>query len=607
MATRGTSSGIGAGRPITNVGVRESGIAAVGRVPWGTHFCQFYRSRDDLLETLVPYFEAGLRDHEACLWITAAPLEAEAAEAAMVDAVPALKRHLATGQITIRDPYDWYRPGDGFLADDVLKAWLEHVQRARRDGYAGLRLTGNTSWLGREGWDDFMAYETAVHRRAHRYDILGLCTYSLERCDADAVLDVLRNHEFALARCQGDWQVVESAALKVTHDEQAHDDEIPSRVMRRTRELEAALQARDDFLAMLGHELRNPLAAVRNVSELIRTVGGQPPVRRAGEVLERQVRHLCRLADDLLDVARLRRDSLTLHEEDVEFGAVLAAALEATRPQIEARQHTLTLTLPRGAIGLRADPVRLAQMFGNLLDNAAKYTPEGGRIWLASERDGEQVVVTVRDTGKGMAADVLPHVFEPFRQGARSHERHEGGLGLGLALVRRIAELHGGTVEARSDGVGHGSAFVVRLPIQRAAPAPAVAGGASVTEPAPRCRVLIVDDNRDATETLAMLVDLMGHEVRTAFDGESAVALARDFLPDVVLLDVGLPGIDGYEVARRLRRQSGREPAVLVALTGHGQPDDRRRALAAGFDRHELKPLAAATLEPLLAARSRSR
>ncbi len=377
---------------------------------------------------------------------------------------------------------------------------------------------------------------------------------------------------------------------------------------RAEERLREADRRKDEFLAMLAHELRNPLAPIRNAVQVIRLLGRpDPDVRRFAEMIERQVQTMTRLVDDLLDVSRITQGKIKLQKGPVELAAVVAQAVETARPLIEARRHELTVALPAEPVRLEADATRLAQVIGNLLTNAAKYTEEGGHVWLTAEREGSTAVVRVRDTGVGIPPELLGKVFDLFAQVDRSLARSEGGLGIGLTLVKSLVEMHGGRVEARSEGEGKGTELVVRLPIRQPPHAPDAANfERALDRPAPPRRVLVVDDNVDAAESLAMLLRVGRHDVRTAQDGATALQVAEAFRPEVVLLDLGLPRMDGFEVARRLREQEGVEKALLVALTGHGQEEDRRRSLEAGFDAHLVKPADPAALQRLLAGRGRS-
>jgi PAS domain S-box-containing protein len=371
---------------------------------------------------------------------------------------------------------------------------------------------------------------------------------------------------------------------------------------RRAEEaLREADRRKDEFLATLAHELRNPLAPMRNALQVIQLAGNNAEaVGQAREMMERQMRHMVRLVDDLLDLSRITRGKLELRKQTVELAAVVRTAVEASRPLIGVAGHHLAITLPPQPVFVDGDPVRLAQVFSNLLNNAAKYTEKGGHIWLTAERQGSDAVVSVRDSGLGIPREMLGRVFELFTQVDRTLEKAQGGLGIGLTLVRRLAEMHGGSVEAKSEGAGQGSEFTVRLPALLAAPD----GGEAAEEeiaPSSRRRILVVDDNRDSAVSLGMMLQLMGNEVRTAHDGLEGVRAAEVFRPDVVLLDIGLPVLNGYEAARRIRGQPWGEGIVLIAVTGWGQEEDRRRSKEAGFNFHLVKPLEPAALEKLLA------
>ena len=367
-------------------------------------------------------------------------------------------------------------------------------------------------------------------------------------------------------------------------------------------ELQESDRRKDVFLAMLAHELRNPLAPIRNASEIFRrTGGGNATLRLAGEIVDRQVTQLARLVDDLLDVSRITQGKVQLKRQRVSLQALMRQAIETAMPMIESKHQELSIRLPRETIHLDADPARLAQVVGNLLNNAAKYTGEGGRICIAARRVRDTVSVRVRDNGVGIARSMLGNVFDLFMQVDTSLDRSQGGLGIGLTLVRAIVELHGGGIRARSAGLGRGSRFLFWLPaLPRNAEAPPPRRHvAQVRERAHR-RLLLVDDNVDAVESLAVLLRSDGHEVRTAHDAASALALVESFRPDLVVLDIGLPGMNGYELAQRIRARPELGAPTLVALTGYGQQEDRKRARAAGFDHHFIKPADVNALQRLL-------
>jgi signal transduction histidine kinase len=389
--------------------------------------------------------------------------------------------------------------------------------------------------------------------------------------------------------------------------------ELEDRVAERTAALEtttAALQEndrrKDEFLAMLAHELRNPLAPIRTAAELLR-LKELPESQRAlaRGVIERQVEHLVTLIDDLLDVSRITRGMITLRREPVLIGAIVARAVETARPVIDANRHELVLELPDGLITVDGDKTRLVQVVGNVLHNAAKFTDPGGRISLSVGRDGPHAVIRVTDTGIGIPQELLPRLFELFSQVHSNSERSYGGLGIGLALVRRLTEMHGGTVSARSDGPGCGSEFTILLPVltTRSANPPGDSAEAEIVRSAgePR-RILVADDNADATESLSLQLQLAGHDVRTARNGIEAVAVAKRFRPHVVLLDLGMPKMDGYEAARQMRLEPWGKQATLVALTGWGHQQDRQRTTDAGFDAHLVKPVAESDLVRVLAS-----
>ena len=357
---------------------------------------------------------------------------------------------------------------------------------------------------------------------------------------------------------------------------------------------EESSRRKDEFLAVLGHELRNPLAAIRSATGVLERFGARDAdLGRAADVVARQSRHLCRMADDLLDLSRMSRGTLGLQRKAVDLGVAAADAVEATRPQMERRGHRLSMALPTVPIYMEADPIRLTQLLANLLDNAAKYTPDGGHIWLTTESIDDSVHIVVRDTGIGIPEAELLHIFDLFTRVDGASESSAGGLGIGLALVRRVAEMHGGSVEAASDGVGKGSRFTVRLPIiaatVRGLGAPPKAA-MRAEAPASRC-ILVVEDNDDVAQSLAMLLASDGHSVRIVPDGPLAIEAARILTPDVVLLDLGLPGMSGYEVARRIREDTAWAGVTIIALSGYAAEEHRLLAKQAGCDLHLVKPV----------------
>ncbi|MCE9604353.1 MAG: response regulator [Planctomycetia bacterium] len=421
--------------------------------------------------------------------------------------------------------------------------------------------------------------------------------------------------EYRTVSHTGDFRWIRATG-RTTYDEHgkplqfdgtAHD--ITSRKLAEEA-LKDADRRKDEFLATLAHELRNPLAPIRNSLHLLRLSGDlSPALTQVRDIMERQVNHMVRLIDDLLDVSRISRGKIELRKESVELATIVATAVEANRPLIEAARHQLALALPPEPIFLDADPVRLAQIIGNLLNNAAKYTPPGGQIWFTAQIDGSEAVLLVRDNGLGISPEMLPRVFDMFAQLDSSISRSQGGLGIGLTLTKTFVEMHGGHIEARSDGPGQGSEFVVRLPLpadgrQRPLAEVPVSSSSPVL---PSRRVLIVDDAPSAGYVLGKLLEKMGQRVTTANDALTALEIARQEKPEIVISDIGMPNIDGYQLAQRLRHEPGLEKIPLVALTGYGQESDKERAKNAGFDYHLVKPVSLETLQDLLTVLTTSR
>jgi PAS domain S-box-containing protein len=365
--------------------------------------------------------------------------------------------------------------------------------------------------------------------------------------------------------------------------------------------LKEADQRKDEFLATLAHELRNPLAPISNGFQVIRMAGDDRKlIDNILDTMERQLSQMVRLIDDLLDLSRITSNKLELRKDQVDLKHTLRDAIETSLPQIESSGHRLEIELPTESLILNADSVRLAQVFSNLLNNAAKYTPPRGNIWLKAWRSDNHIAVSVRDSGIGIAAENISRLFKMFSQITPALERSHGGLGIGLSLVRGLVEMHGGTVEASSQGIGQGSEFIVKLPLTAAAEEASCETAPSTGLEAPRRRVLVVDDNHDAAITLAMMIRMFGHEVHTVHDGQAAVEIAEAVRPDVVLLDIGLPIMNGYEACQSIRKQSWGEAIKIVALTGWGQDEDKRKARDAGFDQHFTKPVNIVHLRSLL-------
>jgi PAS domain S-box-containing protein len=459
-------------------------------------------------------------------------------------------------------------------------------------GYARDEFLGNELWeMGFFG--DKRAskaiYQELQEKGYIRYDHLPLETKHGDKAEVEFVSNVYQVDHRLVAQCN------------------IRDISERSRLEKKTQEQAEALadlhRRKDEFLAMLSHELRNPLAPIANAVHLLRLQQNEDPLQQqARGIIERQLTQLTRLVDDLLEVSRITTGRVQLRQDRIVVSGVVERAVETASPLMDQRRHELTVSLPPQPIWLYADAARLEQVVVNLLTNAAKYTDAGGHIWLTVEQQGDECVLRVRDTGVGIAPELLPRIFELFTQAERSLDRSQGGLGIGLALVQRLVELHRGRVEAYSV-LGHGSEFVVRLPVAPTPAPPPPPAAAETTEPAgPSLRILVIDDNVDSAESLALLLRASRHNVRTAHDGPTGLEAALDYRPNVVLLDIGLPRMDGYDVAKKMRQQSVLKNVVLVAMTGYGQESDRQRSREAGFDHHLVKPADFGKVRQILAS-----
>jgi len=458
-------------------------------------------------------------------------------------------------------------------------------------GYSHAEFVGKELWeigLFRDIEASRLAYSELKRTGFIRYDHLPLHTKDGREVEVEFVSNVY----------EVDGETVIQCNIRDTTER--------SRLERRTQEQAVVLadisRRKDEFLAMLSHELRNPLSSILNAVYLLRLQRDEDLIQQqARNIIERQVGHLARLVDDLLEISRITIGSIQLRQERLDLRGIVERAVETVRPLIDRRRHQLAVALPSEPVWLVADPIRLEQVVGNLLSNAAKYTEEGGSIWLTLEQERE-AVLRVRDTGIGIVLELLPRIFDLFTQADRASDRNQGGLGIGLTLVEKLVGLHGGTVHAYSAGLGLGSEFTVRLPLAvtqgRAYSRPAVAETEMITAPS---RVLVVDDNMDAADSMATWLHLAGHDVRTAYGAEAALEVAAVYRPTIVLLDIGLPGMDGHEVARRLRQTPELENVWLIALTGYGRKSDIKLSQEAGFDHHLVKPTDPQNLRTLLA------
>ena len=503
---------------------------------------------------------------------------------------------LATSEVRYRRLFETAQ--DGILILDATSLTIIDANRFMTEllGYSREELMGKELWeigFSRDKLASQALYRELQDQGYVRYEHLPLETRNGDRAEVEFISNVYDMGDRMVAQCN------------------IRDISERSRLERKLQEQTDALtelhRRKDEFLAMLSHELRNPLAPISNAVQLLQLKPGSDPVQqRAHEIIERQVVQLSRLVDDLMEVSRITTGKVELRMETVSINAVVACALESTRPLTTQRQQDVTVSLSPQPTWIRGDPARLEQIIVNLITNAAKYTNERGQISVLVRQEGAECVLSVEDTGIGIDAALLPHIFELFTQAPSALDRARGGLGIGLALVDRLVRMHDGGVTVTSI-VGKGSTFIIRLPV--VTPQPAVGPLHGQSAPGSRgvtsaVRVLVVDDNTDTAESLSLVVSELGHDVRQVHDGHGVVRAAIDQRPHVVLLDIGLPGIDGYEVAAQLRREPGLEGVVLVAITGYGHAGDRERAHAAGFDHHLVKPPDFGTLRTILAEAS---
>jgi len=456
-------------------------------------------------------------------------------------------------------------------------------------GYSTDEFVGKQLWemgLLKDLEDSHAAFRQLQEQGYIRYD-LPLQNKNGERVEVEVISNVYNvNHE----------RVIQCNIRDITERRKRERAEAEAEAL-------AALHRRkDEFLATLSHEIRNPLAAITNAIDLLEGRKYEDPTQiKATGIIRRQVNNLVVLVDDLLEVSRLLSNRIQLNLEQLDIRDVVQKAVETARPVINQPSHALTVSLPSEVIWVNADAIRLEEVIVNLLNNAAKYTPKDGHIWLSVQKESEEMVLSVKDNGIGIAPDFLPQIFDLFTQAQRSLDRSEGGLGVGLTLVRKLVQMHGGNIQARSAGLSQGSEFTVRLPVLASPVQPQIPGVEKTKAAGHPRRVLVVDDNLDTADSIGMLLERSGHEVTVAYSAEKALEVAAEFQPEVVLLDIGLPEMDGYEVARRLRRDSRLKGLKLIALTGYGQDSDLQRAKEAGFDHHLVKPAGLDKIEELLA------
>jgi PAS domain S-box-containing protein len=499
----------------------------------------------------------------------------------------------------------------GYAAADIIGKHFSvfYMEDARRNKWPEHELTvaadrgrfEDEGWRVRKDGSRFWANVIITAIRDRTGTLQGFAKVTRDLTERRKAEQLLRDSHQRL-----DQRVRERTA-ELTRLAQALQDEISERerleaeLRRRVEALHQSDYQKNTFLAMLSHELRNPLAAMRNALHLLQRTDAERDPHGAATILSRQLDHIVRLVNDLMDVTRIVQDRIELRRETIDLVEAVHMALETARPAMEAQRHRLEVSLPDDPVLVQGDMVRLTQAFSNLLLNAAKYTDPGGRIHLELARLDGQAILRVRDTGIGIAPELQRRVFDLFVQGRPSIDRSKGGLGIGLTLVRRIVEMHDGSVHVYSQGVGKGSEFSVRLPVQRTKGTETGSGASSREAGTPSSRrILVVDDNQDAADTLAAIMRAVGHQVQVAYDGPGALEAARHFIPDLVLLDIGLPGMNGYDVARHLRSELSGRSLALIALTGYGQEEDKKRAREAGFDAHLIKPVDFQLLEAIL-------
>ena len=590
------------------------------------HLCLISGGLEEPSAALVPFLKTGLAASDRCLFL-GPPSSARRIERELAPQGVSLGRKPRS--LVLLTERERWRPGGSFVPERVMDSLRQVEHQALDDGFRGLRIAMDMAWLvdGASGGERLIEYEALLNRCLAGSRIAALCCYTRPHTGAATLRDVLRTHPLAVLggqvcrssfyeppdlvlgdrspEDQLDWMI---ARLRRACRGEEKLQDLTRRLGQERAALARADRAKEDLLAMLAHELRNPLGTISNALQVLRlTSEGDETRRRAIETAERQVLHQALLVDDLLETSRVTRGEIELHREDLDLVGLVREAVEGYRKVLRSARLALDLDLPAKPVRVFGDRLRLSQALSNLLHNATRFTSPGDRIGVRVGRadDGRRVAVTVSDSGMGIAAETLPHVFEIFNQGDHSLDRARGGLGVGLAVVKGLIELHGGEVRAESAGVGRGSAFTLLLPVAAgtvSALKPAVTSQVSGIEGSGTRRILVVEDNPDAAATLRDFLELSGHEVETAASGTDGVRAARRFHPEVVLCDLGLPGMDGFEVAAQLRRDPETSSARLIAVTGYGRDEDRRRSKDAGFDLHLTKPVDPLQLRQLLRA-----
>ena len=597
----------------------------IARLRRGDHLCLIYHSAAEQTAALVPFLKAGLAAGERGLFVghaTSARRLERALEGAGVDVDAECER----GALVFLTRREEWLPNGRFDPGAMMDHLRQAEQQALDDGFSGLRATWNMGWIleGTPGADRLVEYEAHLNRFLAGSRTSALCRYSRESSPASLIQDALHTHPLTVMGDQIcpnayyeppdmvlgdrspeeriDWMM---AQIRRARSSEQKLEDVTLRLAQKRAALERADRAKEELLAMLAHELRNPLGTISNALQVLRMKGeGDQTWKRAIDAAERQVLHQAMLIDDLLEASRVTRGQVELQCEELDLAELVRETVEGYQGTLQDASLSLSLQIDDEPLPVRGDRLRLSQALSNLLDNSAKFTGPGGRITVRACRGagGKRAEVTVRDNGAGIQPEELPYVFEVFTQGDHSLDRSLGGLGVGLAVVKGLIEMHGGEVQARSEGPGKGSEFTFRLPLEPAAVqeerpvevehAPALAAGAR--------KILVVEDNPDAAATMRDFLELSGHEVELAASGTDGVQAAREFHPEVVLCDLGLPGMSGFEVAAELRRDPATRSAKLIAVTGYGRDEDRRKSKEAGFDLHLTKPVDPIQLRALL-------
>ena len=594
----------------------------LARLRQGDHLCLIYESHDELTAALVAFFKTGLAAGERCLYI-GSPRGSHRIEDALRNAGLPVGRELDRGALVLLTQRERWLSGGSFDPWAMMDLLRQAEQQALDDGFSGLRVTWDMGWVleGVPGRERLVEYEAHLNRFLAGSRTSVLCRYARPRTAASLVHDVLHTHPLAVlgeqvcpnafyeppdmvlgdrsAEDGADWMIAQLRRARLNEEKL---EELSLRLSQKRAALERADRGKEEFLAMLAHELRNPLGTISNALQVLRLKGeGDETWRRTIDAAERQVLHQALLVDDLLEASRVTRGQIELHCEELDLVSLVRETVDGYRAPLRNAGLEIDLDLPEEPLPVRGDPMRLSQALSNLLHNATKFTAPGGRISVRAGRTkgGGRAEVVVRDTGAGISPEVLPHVFEVFTQADNSLDRALGGLGVGLAVVKGLIELHGGEVRAASEGVGRGAELTLLLPLQAQA-SPAEEKAEPVPAEGGARRILVVEDNPDAAATMRDFLELSGHEVELAANGTDGVEAARHFHPDLVLCDLGLPGMNGYEVAAELRRDPATASARLIAVTGYGRDEDRRRSKEAGFDMHLTKPVDPAQLRRLL-------